>query len=224
MNRIVGIFLVAASAAGFGTLAIFGRYAYADGMDALTISFLRFSLAAVLMLGVLVVRRESLPRGRVLLRLILMGALAYVGGSFVYLTALQYASAGLVAVLLYLYPVFVALLAVLVLHEPINATKWLALGLALGGTELAVGPMSGQAMGIALAVAGAAFYAIYIIVGKGAMQQVSPVQSSTVIFATAGVCNGKGMPVMSRHRLRNRSCSVVSPASGLWRVSAQWWK
>ena len=190
MDRIVGILLVAASAAGFGTLAIFGRYAYADGMDALTISFLRFSLAAVLMLGLLVVRRERLPRGPVLLRLVLMGALAYVAASYAYLTALQYASAGLVAVLLYLYPIFVALLAVLVLHEPINAVKWLALGLALGGTVLAVGPLSGQALGMLLAVAGAVIYAIYIIVGKEAMRQVSPVQSSAVIFATAGVCNG----------------------------------
>lgn len=123
MDRVVGILLVAASAAGFGTLAIFGRYAYADGMDALTISFLRFSLAAVLMLGLLVLRRERLPRGAVLLRLVLMGALAYVAASYAYLTALQYASAGLVAVLLYLYPIFVALLAVLVLREPIKRLK-----------------------------------------------------------------------------------------------------
>lgn len=199
MNRILGIFLVAASAAGFGTLAIFGRYAYADGMDALTISFLRFSLAAVLMFGLLIVRRERLPRGAVLLRLILMGALAYVAASYAYLTALQYASAGLVAVLLYLYPIFVALLAVLVLHEPINAVKWLALGLALAGTVLAVGPLSGQALGMLLAVSGAVIYAIYIIVGKEAMRQVSPVQSSAVIFATAGVCNGVLMLVAGPH-------------------------
>jgi drug/metabolite transporter (DMT)-like permease len=190
MNRVAGILLVAASAAGFGTLAIFGRYAYADGMDAWTISFLRFSLAAVFMLGLLFVRREPLPSGMVLLRLIVMGILAYVGGSFAYLTALQYASAGLVAVLLYLYPVFVALLAVVVLHEPINAVKWLALAMALGGTILAVGPLSGQALGILLAVGSAVFYATYIIVGKEAMRQVSPVQSAAVIFATAGVCNG----------------------------------
>ena len=199
MDRIVGILLVAASAAGFGTLAIFGRYAYADGMDALTISFLRFSLAAVLMFGLLIVRRERLPHGPVLLRLVLMGALAYVAASYAYLTALQYASAGLVAVLLYLYPIFVALLAVLVLHEPINAVKWLALGLALGGTVLAVGPLRGQALGMLLAVGGAVIYAIYIIVGKEAMRQVSPVQSSAVIFATAGVCNGVLMLTAGPH-------------------------
>ena len=33
MNRIVGIGLIAISAASFGTLAIIGRYAYANGLD-----------------------------------------------------------------------------------------------------------------------------------------------------------------------------------------------
>jgi drug/metabolite transporter (DMT)-like permease len=199
MNRIAGIMLVVASAAGFGTFAIFARYAYADGMDALTILFLRFSLAAVLLLPLLPLRSERLPRGSVLLRLISMGALAYVVASIAYLLALQYASAGLVALLLYLYPIFVTLLAILVLHEPINLAKWLALGLAVAGTVLAVGPLSGQALGMLLAVASAVVYAIYIIVGKGVMRQVSPVQSSAVIFATAGVCNGVLMLLAGPH-------------------------
>lgn len=190
MNRVVGILLVVASAAGFGTFAIFARFAYADGMDALTILFLRFSLAALLLLPLLALRREGLPRGPVLLRLMAMGLLAYVLASIAYLTALQYASAGLVALLLYLYPIFVTVLAVLVLHEPITPVKWLALGLALGGMVLAAGPLSGQALGMALAVAGALIYAVYIIAGKGVMGQVSPVQSSAVIFTTAAVCNG----------------------------------
>jgi drug/metabolite transporter (DMT)-like permease len=199
MNRLVGIMLVVASAAGFGTLAIFGRYAYADGLDVLTILFLRFSLAAILLLPLLAVRRERLPRGPVLLRLIGMGALAYVAASYAYLAALKYASAGLVALLLYLYPIFVALLAVLLLHEPLTRAKGLALGLALTGTVLAVGPLSGQALGMLLAVASAVIYAIYIIVGKEAMRQVSPVQSSFVIFATAGACNGVLMLVSGPH-------------------------
>ncbi len=75
MNPLAGIVLVVASAASFGTLAIFGRYAYADGMDALTILFLRFSLSAVLMAVLLAARRESLPRGLALLQLMGMDAI-----------------------------------------------------------------------------------------------------------------------------------------------------
>jgi drug/metabolite transporter (DMT)-like permease len=199
LNRIIGIILVAASAAGFGTLAILGRYAYADGMDAQTILFLRFSLAAIPMLALLLVRRERLPRGSVLLRLIGMGALGYVAAALAYMTALKFASAGLVALLLYLYPVLVALLAVLLLHEPFTGTKGLALGLALVGTVLAVGPLRGQALGMLLAVAGAVIYAIYIIVGTGVMKHVSPVQSAAVIFAAAGLGNCVLMLVTGPH-------------------------
>ncbi len=89
MNRLVGIVLVALSAAGFGTLGLFGRYAYADHMDALSILFLRFSLSAVVMLALLIVRREPLPRGSTLLMLVGKGALGYVGQSFAYLTVLR---------------------------------------------------------------------------------------------------------------------------------------
>jgi drug/metabolite transporter (DMT)-like permease len=124
-----------------------------------------------------------------------MGALGYVGQAFAYLTALKYASAGLVALLLYLYPVFVALLAALVLHEPLTSVKGLALGLALVGTALTVGPAGGQALGALLAVAAAAIYSVYIIVGTDVMKHASAVQSSAVIFAAAGVTSGVLMVV-----------------------------
>ena len=74
MDRAVGILLVTISAAAFGTLAIFGRYAYADGMDALTILSLRFSISALALAGMLAVRGQSWPRGRTLAQLVGMGA------------------------------------------------------------------------------------------------------------------------------------------------------
>jgi drug/metabolite transporter (DMT)-like permease len=190
LNRLVGILLVALSAAAFGTLAIFGHYAYAGGLNVFTILFLRFTLAAGLMLAVLAARRQALPRGSLLLRLVGMGALGYVGQSSAYLTALHYASAGLVALLLYLYPVFVAGLAVVLLREPFTRSKALALTLALAGTALTAGPASGQALGILLAVSAALIYSIYIIVGTGVLRHVSPLQSSAVIFAAAGLGSG----------------------------------
>jgi len=116
MNRVLGVILIIISAATFGTLAIFGRYAYADGIDTFTLLFLRFTLAAFLLAGFLVMRHESPPRGQTLVRLVGMGAIGYVGQSFCYLTAIKYASAGLVALLLYLYPIFVAILSTIFLQ------------------------------------------------------------------------------------------------------------
>lgn len=189
-RRLIGILLVAVSAVAFGTLPIFARYAFADGMDALSILFVRFTLAATIMLVVVFIRGERLPRGPSLYRLVGMGAVGYVAQTTAYLTALEYASAGLVAFLLYLYPVFVALLAVLVLGERFTFVKGLALALALGGATLTAGPMEGQVLGILLAIAAATLYSIYIVVGSQVMKDVPPVQSSTVIFAAAGLSAG----------------------------------
>jgi drug/metabolite transporter (DMT)-like permease len=119
-----------------------------------------------------------------------MGALGYVGQSFSYLTAIKYASAGLVALLLYLYPIFVAILSTIFLHEKLTRVKIIALVIAFIGTLLTVGPGGGQITGILLALAAALIYSIYIIVGTNVMKHVSAVQSSTVIFASAAIVYG----------------------------------
>lgn len=199
MKQLTGTLLIAISAASFGTLAIFGRFLYADGMDTFTLLFLRFGLAALLMMVILIARKEQIPRGRILLQLIGMGALGYVGQSFSYLTAIKYASAGLVALLLYLYPIFVFVLSVIVLRERVTWIKTVALVFALLGTALTVDPAGGQLPGILLAICAALIYSVYIIIGTNVMKHVSPVQSSMVIFASAGGVYGALVAVHGIH-------------------------
>jgi len=190
MKRLVGILLIAISAASFGTLAIFGRFAYEAGMDTFTLLFFRFTISASIMTLILFLRKEPVPRGRILVQLIGMGALGYVGQSFSYLTATQYASVGLVALLLYLYPFFVAVLSMIFLNEKLTAIRAIALVIALIGTALTVGPAGGQLPGILLAISAALIYSVYIIVGTNVMKHVSAIQSSTIIFASAGAVYG----------------------------------
>ncbi|MFM8424939.1 MAG: DMT family transporter [Chloroflexota bacterium] len=190
MNRLTGIFLIIISAASFGTLAIFGRFAYAEGMDTFTVLLLRFGLSASFMVLMLILRKEPFPRGRVLAQLIGMGGLGYGLQSFLYMTAIKYASAGLVALLLYLYPFFVAILSMIFLNEKPTRVKAIALLLALVGAALTVGPVSGQLIGALMAITAALVYSIYIIVGSNVMRHVSAFQSSTVIFASAGAVYG----------------------------------
>jgi drug/metabolite transporter (DMT)-like permease len=201
MTRLTGALFIVISAASFGTLAILGRYAYDDGLDTFTVLALRFCLAALLMAGWLTVRRTGWPRGKILAQLIGMGALGYVGQSFCYLSATQYASAGLVALLLYLYPAFVAILSVVFLKEKFTRLKVIALALATCGVALTADPQGGAWMGILLAISAAAIYSVYIIVGTGVLQRVNAIQSSTVIFASAGavyatlaIINGPHLP------------------------------
>ncbi|MCQ3929466.1 MAG: EamA/RhaT family transporter [Chloroflexi bacterium] len=190
MKRLIGIILVALSAAGFGTLALFSHYAYEDKMDTFSILFFRFSLAAMVMLGLLIIRGEQLPRGSTFLRLVVMGVFGYVASSFAYLTALKYASSGLVALLLYLYPAFVTLLATVLLQEQFTMMKGIALGIALLGTAFTVDPAGGQTLGVLLAITAAAIYSIYIIIGTHVLKRVTAIQSAAVIFASAGTASG----------------------------------
>lgn len=211
MKRLTGILLIAISAAGFGTLAIFGKFLYADGVDTFTLLFLRFGLAASVMTLILILRREPFPRGRVLAQLIGMGALGYAGQSFSYLTAIKYASAGLVALLLYLYPIFVFVLSVIFLREKVTWPKALALTLAIAGAALTANPEGGQMLGAFYAVLGAAIYSVYIIVGAGVMKRVSAIQSSLVIFASAAAVYGTLTLVNGAH--------FPASSSGWWSLT-----
>jgi drug/metabolite transporter (DMT)-like permease len=159
-------------------------------MDIFTVLFLRFGISASIMTVILFLRNDPFPRGHILAQLAGMGALGYVGQSYLYMTAIKFASAGLVALLLYLYPVFVFILSVIVLHERTSRVKFIALALALSGTALTVDPAGGRLIGVLMAIAAALIYSIYIIVGTNVMKHVSAVQSSTIIFASAGAVFG----------------------------------
>lgn len=159
-------------------------------MDIFTVLFLRFGVSALFMILILLLRREHFPDRRILAQLIGMGALGYVGQSFLYMTAIKYASTGLVALLLYLYPMFVFILSVLILQEKATSIKVAALILALIGLALTVDPKGGQLIGALMAIGAALIYSMYIIVGTNVMKHVSAVQSSTIIFTSAGTVYG----------------------------------
>ncbi len=188
VKRWVGFGLILVSAASFGAMPIFARFAYAAGVDTFTLLALRFAMATAMLAAVLAVRRRALPRGRVLAGLVAMGAVGYVGQALCYFTALTLASAGLVALLLYLYPAMVAAASAAVLGERLPATTLAALVLALAGAALTVGfGARGTLAGAALAVGAAVIYTVYIIAGTGLMRAVSPIPATLVIMASAGV-------------------------------------
>ncbi|MGC9668648.1 DMT family transporter [Planosporangium sp. 12N6] len=193
-SRWVGAALIATSAASFGAMAIFARVAYDSGANVFTVLTLRFALAAAVLLVVVRVRGLPLPRGRTLLALAALGGIGYVGQSVTFFTALTLAPAGLVSLLLYLYPGFVTVLAAATGRERLTRTKLAALVLALVGSALTVGgsggltrPTSGMALGVLLGVAAAVIYAAYIVAGAGVTARAGAIPSTAVITGTAAV-------------------------------------
>lgn len=186
-----GLLLITISAFSFGAMPVFARYAYREGTDVLTLLFLRFVTAGLIMLLLLRLKGAPLPRGKPLLGLMGMGGLGYVGQSMCYFTALTLAPAGLVALLLYLYPALVALMAALIFKERMGGSKIAALFLALFGAALVIGPeRGGQPLGIVLGLGAAFIYAVYILSGSRLMQNVQPIQASTVIMVSAAMVFG----------------------------------
>jgi drug/metabolite transporter (DMT)-like permease len=187
-----GVPWIVLSAAGFGAMAIFAKLAYRDGVDLPTMLFLRFSIAGGLLAAWGATQGMRWPHGRDLLWLVAMGGVGYVGQAYCYFAALQYASAGLVALLLYLYPALVTIFSALLLRRRIGAGRGWAVAAALAGTALTVGgDMHSQPLGVWLGVGAAMIYSVYILVGEGVIARTGPVPGATIVMlAAAGVFGG----------------------------------
>ncbi|WP_225752628.1 DMT family transporter [Actinotalea sp. Marseille-Q4924] len=218
----LGALLVLASAVGFGAMAIFARAAYDGGGEVLAVVWLRFVLAAVVLLVVLRVRRLRLPRGRTLLALAALGGLGYVGQSMSYFTALTFAPAGVVALLLYLYPVFVTVLATATGRDRWTRGRVAALGLATVGTALTIGPTAvawdpRTAVGMGLAVLAAVIYSGYILLSEVPTSRAGALPSTTVVVLAAALvltvptlATGAALPTTTSGWLAVVGIAVVS--------------
>ena len=183
MNQ--GLALVLMSATCFGAMAIFGRFAYAGGADVVGVLISRFAIAGILLALVMAATRRAWPRGRPLAVCVGMGAIGYAGQAACYFSALNHASAGLVALLLYAYPTLVAILAAVFLRQPLTRRTVLLLAASFAGIVLTLGGGHGTPLGMALALGGAAVYSVYIIVGARELAGTDSLASTTVICLSA---------------------------------------
>lgn len=187
-DRATGVALAVTSATGFGVMPVLAKVVYDDGVGPFGVLSVRFTVAGVLLLGLALLRSEPLPRGRQLGMLALLGSVGYVVESLCYFSALSRISAGLTALLLYLYPALVVLLsAVLLRHRPSRlATACVAV--ATLGTALTIGPVAGgRPAGVLLGLAAAASYALYIVLSSRAISGVGPFATSAVVMGSCGL-------------------------------------
>jgi drug/metabolite transporter (DMT)-like permease len=187
-RRFRGTVLALVSAASFGVMPVLTKVVYDDGAALSGVLSVRFSVAAVVLLLLARARDELLPRGRQLLVLFLLGAVGYVLESYCYFAALTRISAGLTALLLYLYPALVVLLAAAVTRVRPSPTAAVCVVVATAGTALTIGPVSGgQWTGVLLGLAAALSYSVYIVVSSGQVAGVGPFATSAVVMGGAAV-------------------------------------
>ena len=166
-------------------MAILARFANASGTDVAGLLIGRFSIAGAVLVAVMVATRRRFPRGRTLLVAVAMGAIGYVLQSASFFAALHHATAGLVALLLYAYPTIVTLLAAAFLGERLSARRLVLLAAGFGGIALMLGGGSGSMTGVALGLAAALVYSVYILVGARELGDADALGVSTVVCLSA---------------------------------------
>ena len=186
----LGILLVFLSAFGFGLMPIFALFAYRGGVNVTTLLFLRFSIAAVCFFAYLLARRTHWQVSRrAMASLFILGSILYTLQSLFYFSAVQYIPASLAALILYLYPVLVALLAAVVEKEQISLQMMAAAVVSLVGIAVVLGAPVDQldGGGMALAFGAALIYSVYITLGRRVVAEIPAVVTSAFVAAFAAL-------------------------------------
>ncbi len=182
-DRLTGTLLALTSATCFGVMPVLTKVVYADGAGPVGVLSVRFSLAALVLLGLARARGEQLPRGRQLRTLLLLGGVGYVIESLCYFAALTRISAGLTALLLYLYPALVVVLTAVLSRRRPSPRATCCVVIATIGTVLTIGPVGGgQWTGVLLGLAAAAAYSTYVVVSSRSTSGVGPLATAAVVM------------------------------------------
>lgn len=199
-RRRVGIAACLLSAVGFGALPVLGKEAYDAGLGPLALLWGRFGLAALAFWLLVVVVRPALPPVRFVAAGLLMGALGYAVEAALFFVALERVDASLVELLLYAHPAIVTVVALAGGREAPEPRLLGALVLAtLGVVAVFAGSLAGgvDGVGLALGLAAAAVYAVYVLAGERVVAAVPPIllsalvaSGATVSFTVAGLVRG----------------------------------
>ena len=135
---LIGLAIAIAGAVLFSTKAIVAKLIYRYPVDAVTLIAFRmvFSLPFFAAIALWQARVSAPLTGGERIRIVLLGLIGYYVSSFLDFLGLQYISAGLERLILFLTPSFVLLLSIGFLKKRIGTLEWLALGVSYLGTVL----------------------------------------------------------------------------------------
>ncbi len=197
-----GIILALVGAICFSTKAIFVKLAYREtDVEAVTLLALRmvFSLPFFLITAY----RSSSKSDNVKftakewIGVVIVGALGYYISSLLDFLGLQYISAGIERLVLFIYPTLVLLMSALIFKQKISKIQWLAVGITYAGLFLAFFSEANLAsasnenfyLGAALIFACAITYAAYIVGSGRLIPKIGAAKfnSYAMTFACIGV-------------------------------------
>jgi drug/metabolite transporter (DMT)-like permease len=216
-----GLLLATAGAIAFSGKAIIVKLSYLHGVDAVTVIMFRmlFALPFFIAMG-LWAERQAIARENPLTRrdvidIVGLGFVGYYLSSYLDFLGLQYITASLERLILYLNPTLVVLLGWAVYKKPIQPIRMLAMAISYSGVMLVfshelslAGP--NVALGSTLVLGSAVSYAVYLLYSGQLVQRIGSLRLVGWATSVACVCCIAQFVV-----LRPLSAAVV-PVEVLW--------
>lgn len=166
MSRLKGFLCGVLTSATFGMIPLFTLPLMAAGMTTPSILCYRFLFSALVLGGILAAVRGSFFVTRKQFFTLFWLSLLYTGSALCLFWGYNYLPSGVATTIIFLYPVFVALLMVLFFGEKFSFFTFSAILLALAGVALLSGAGSAQGVqlkGVLIEVGSALSYALYIV-------------------------------------------------------------
>ena len=165
-RRLFGYIAGIAAGVSYGTNPLFGKALMESGVPIMVMLFFRYAFAAVFLSMLMMFRKESFLAKRHELSLLILLGLFFAGSSITLFCSYEYIPSGLATTLIYLYPVFVALIMVFLRIYPSWRT-WISILATFAGIVLLSAP-SGNAQirvpGVLLAIGSALCYSFYLVI------------------------------------------------------------
>jgi len=198
-----GFVLAVVGSVLFSAKAIVAKLTYRYGVDALTVMGFRmlFSLPFFAVVALLQARRAKAGRiqrldRRDAMHILALGFIGYYLSSYLDFIGLQYITAGLERLILFLSPTFVLLISAFYLKRRITVGQWCAMGLSYLGVLLAfIHDLSLEGsnvlLGAGFVLASAFTYALYLISSGevlkriGSTRLVAYAMSASALYAIA---------------------------------------
>jgi drug/metabolite transporter (DMT)-like permease len=216
-----GIFWASAGAIAFSGKAIIVKLSYLYGVDAVTVIMYRmlFALPFFIAMG-LWAERQAIARANPLTRrdvadIVGLGFVGYYLSSYLDFLGLQYITASLERLILYLNPTLVVLLGWAVYKKPIQPIRMVAMAVSYSGVMLVFAhelSLAGTnvALGSTLVFGSAVSYAVYLLYSGQLVQRIGALRLVGWATSVACVCC-----IVQFVVLRPLSAAVV-PVEVLW--------
>lgn len=190
-TRTRGVIEIILSGICFGFLGLFGKSAYVRGLSPGELLSFRFLIGGILLLAFFLIFQPHKLRlqKRQLFHCFVLGTFGYAIFSFCFFSALQSLSASLTVILLYTYPILVAVMGWLLFKEKIPKRNLPSIPLCFIGLVLLIGVhfQVTQASALLFGIGSAVFYAFYILYSRHFLKEIDPFVSGAMIMLFAGL-------------------------------------